>query len=92
MRGTVEFFDEQRGFGKMRPEDNSELCFVHVSAVKDTAEQVLVEGEEVEFECHAGAQGPQAKNVTRAETRHHGVVATYDQRPRLGVHYPRRRA
>ena len=79
MRGIVEFFDEQRGFGKIRPEDNSALCFVHFSAVNDTTEQVLVQGEEVEFEPHTGTQGLQAKNVVRTDTRYRGQVATYNQ-------------
>jgi len=79
VRGVVEFFDERRGFGKIQPMDGSPACFAHFSHVKDTAEQVLVQGEEVEFSVHADPKGPQARDIVRTEVRHRGVVKLFDK-------------
>jgi len=79
MRGIVEFFDERRGFGKIQPIDGSAACFAHFSHLTDTAEQVLVQGEEVEFAVHPDAKGPQARNIVRTEVRHRGIVKTFDK-------------
>ena len=79
MRGIVEYFDERRGFGKIEPMDGSETCFAHCSDVKDTSEQVLVQGEQVEFTVHADRKGPQARDIVRTEVRHLGVVKAFDK-------------
>ena len=79
MRGIVEFFDERKGFGKIQPMDGSESCFAHCSYVKDSSEQVLVQGEQVEFTVHADPKGPQARDIVRTEIRHLGVVKAFDK-------------
>lgn len=79
MRGIVEFFDERRGFGKIQPIDGSPACFAHFSHLKDTAEQVLVQGEEVEFSVHSEPKGPQARDITRTEVRNRGRVKVFDK-------------
>ena len=79
MLGIVEFFDERKGFGKIQPVDGSESCFAHCSHVKDTGEQVLVQGEKVEFTVHADSKGPQARDIVRTEIRHRGVVKAFDK-------------
>lgn len=79
MRGIVEFFDERRGFGKIQPVDGSPACFAHFSHVKDTHEQILVQGEEVEFTCHSDPKGPQARDIVRTEVRHRGRVKVFDK-------------
>lgn len=79
MRGVVEFFDEKRGFGKIQPIDGSPACFAHFTHVKDANEQVLVQGEEVEFSVVAGDKGPQARDITRVDVRVRGRVKTFDK-------------
>ena len=79
MRGIVEFFDERKGFGKIQPMDGSPACFAHFSHLKDTGEQVLVQGEEVEFTPRSDPKGPQARDIVRIEIRHRGVVKLFDK-------------
>ena len=79
MRGIVEFFDERRGFGMIQPMDGSAACFAHFTHVMDTGEQVLVQGEEIEFIVHPDPKGPQAREIIRTEIRHRGAVKTFDK-------------
>ena len=79
MRGIVEFFDEKKGFGKIQPIDGSPACFAHFTHLTDTAEQVLVRGEEVEFSINADPKGPQARDIVRTETRLRGRVKVFDK-------------
>jgi cold shock CspA family protein len=79
MKGIVEFFDERRGFGKIQPIDGSVACFAHFTHVKDATEQVLVQGEEVDFTVSADPKGPQAREIVRTEVRHRGVVKVFDK-------------
>jgi cold shock protein len=52
-QGTVTFFDDQRGFGFLRPDDGGRDVFVHISAVERAGAQVLNEGQKVSFEVVA---------------------------------------
>ena len=79
MRGVVEFFDEKRGFGKIQPIDGSPACFAHFSHLKDTLEQVLLQGEEVEFTIVEDQKGPQAREIVRTDFRVRGRVKTFDK-------------
>ena len=63
-QGTVRWFDLERGFGFLAPEDGSADLFVHVSEiVGDGGTRVLREGQAVEFEVGEGERGPQARRV-----------------------------
>lgn len=62
-RGTVKWFDAQKGYGFITCEDGTEV-FVHYSAIAMDGFKVVTEGQEVEFEVVAGEKGPQAQNVT----------------------------
>jgi CspA family cold shock protein len=63
-QGTVRWFDAERGFGFLAPEDGSPDVFVHVSEiVGDAGAKVLREGQAVEFEIGEGDRGPQARRV-----------------------------
>lgn len=62
-RGTVKWFNAQKGYGFITCEDKSEV-FVHYSAINADGFKVVTEGQEVEFEVVAGEKGPQAQNVT----------------------------
>jgi CspA family cold shock protein len=64
-RGTVKWFNDQKGFGFITPEDNSKDCFVHHSAIQAEGFKSLAEGDVVEFEIVEGQKGPAAENVQR---------------------------
>ena len=48
--GTVKFFNTQKGFGFIQPEDGSKDVFVHISAVERAGLYTLNEGQKVSFE------------------------------------------
>lgn len=63
-QGTVRWFDPERGFGFLAPEDGSADLFVHVSEIAgDGGTRLLREGQAVEFEIGEGDRGPQARGV-----------------------------
>ena len=55
--GTVKWFNAQKGFGFIQPEDGSKDIFVHISAVERAGLSGLNEGQKVSFEIEAGRQG-----------------------------------
>lgn len=63
--GTVKWFNNDKGFGFIAPEDGSKDLFVHHSAIQGSGYKSLDEGERVEFDVVAGQKGPAAENVTR---------------------------
>jgi len=63
--GTVKWFNDQKGFGFITPEDGSKDCFVHHSAIQSDGFRSLNEGDRVEFEITEGPKGPAAENVTK---------------------------
>ena len=48
--GTVKFFNTQKGFGFITPNDGSKDVFVHISAVQRAGMDSLVEGQKVSYE------------------------------------------
>lgn len=60
MKGTVKWFNADRGFGFIQPEQGKEI-FVHIYGVKHNA--CLTPGQQVEFNITQGKKGPQADNV-----------------------------
>jgi len=55
--GTVKWFNSQKGYGFIQPEDGSKDVFVHISAVERSGMGNLHEGQKVSFELERGQQG-----------------------------------
>ena len=55
--GTVKFFNGQKGFGFIQPEDGSKDVFVHISAVERSGMHGLAEGQKVGFDLETGRDG-----------------------------------
>ena len=55
--GTVKFYNSQKGFGFIQPEDGGKDVFVHVSALERAGIGGLVEGQKVEFDVETGRDG-----------------------------------
>ena len=63
MKGTVKWFNNQKGYGFISDEAGNDV-FVHYSGIATDGFKSL-EGAAVEFDVVEGAKGPQATNVTR---------------------------
>ena len=61
--GTVKWFNAEKGFGFIAPDDGSADVFVHYSEIQGTGFRTLEEDQKVEFEVGEGAKGPQAQQV-----------------------------
>lgn len=61
--GTVKWFNAEKGYGFITPEDGSKDLFVHFSGIVGDGYRSLNEGQKVEYEASQGQKGPQASNV-----------------------------
>ena len=61
--GTVKWFNGEKGYGFITPEDGSKDLFVHFSAIQAEGYKSLNEGQKVEYEATQGQKGPQASHV-----------------------------
>ena len=64
--GTVKWFNADKGFGFMAPDDGTAEVFVHFSAITGSGYRSLDENQKVEFDTTQGQKGPQAENVRPA--------------------------
>ncbi len=55
--GTVKFFNSDRGYGFIAPEDGTKDAFVHISALERAGIGSLSEGQKVEYELQVGQNG-----------------------------------
>ena len=67
-QGRVKWFNDQKGFGFITPDDGSQDVFVHHSAIEGEGFKRLAENDVVEFEIEEGPKGPRAVNVVKIET------------------------
>jgi CspA family cold shock protein len=64
--GTVKFFNTQKGFGFIQPEDGSGDVFVHISAVERAGMRSLMEGQKISYEVITERGRPAAANLATA--------------------------
>lgn len=66
MQGKVKWFNDQKGYGFITPDDGGKDLFVHHSDIQCEGFRSLKEGQEVEFEVSDSEKGPKATNVKAA--------------------------
>ena len=62
--GTVKWFNADKGYGFIAPDDGTADVFAHYSAINGSGHRSLDEGQRVEFEITPGPKGPQAEGIT----------------------------
>ena len=65
--GVVKWFNAEKGYGFIVPDDGPADVFVHQSEIQVAGYRSLTEGQRVQFETRAGDKGPQAVQVRVAE-------------------------
>ncbi|KAJ8141814.1 hypothetical protein OY671_005016 [Metschnikowia pulcherrima] len=61
--GTVKWFNSEKGYGFIAPEDGSADVFAHYSAIQSQGFRTSEENQRVEFDVTQGPKGPQAENI-----------------------------
>ncbi|CAN5162296.1 MAG: cold-shock protein [Cellulomonas sp.] len=62
--GTVKWFNGEKGFGFIAPDDGGPDVFAHYSAIQSSGYRSLDENQKVQFDVTQGPKGPQAENIT----------------------------
>ena len=63
-QGTVKWFNSEKGFGFIAPDEGDKDVFVHYSAIDGAGYRSLQENQRVEFDATQGQKGPQAEHVS----------------------------
>ncbi|MEA2284193.1 MAG: cold shock protein [Solirubrobacteraceae bacterium] len=63
--GTVKWFNDDKGYGFITPDESGKDLFVHHSAINADGFRTLAEGARVSYESEPGDKGPKAVNVQR---------------------------
>jgi CspA family cold shock protein len=71
-RGTVKWFDSEKGYGFISPDDGGNDFFVHHSGIAGSGFKSLDEGEKVSYEAVRGRRGMQAENVSKSQSGERG--------------------
>ena len=66
-RGTVKWFNEEKGYGFVAPDEGGEDLFVHYSSIEGSGFRSLEEGERVSYEPARGRKEEEATDVRRVE-------------------------
>ena len=64
-QGTVKWFNEDKGYGFISPDEGGEDLFVHYSGIAGDGFRSLEEGAKVTYEATQGKKGMQAENVSK---------------------------
>ncbi|MCU1675519.1 MAG: cold-shock DNA-binding protein family [Frankiales bacterium] len=62
-QGTVKWFNAEKGFGFIAPDDGSADVFAHYSAITTSGYRTLTDNQRVEFDVVQGQKGLQADNI-----------------------------
>ena len=62
-QGTVKWFNAEKGFGFISPDEGGQDVFAHFSAIQSKGYRTLEENQRVEFEVTQGPKGLQADNI-----------------------------
>lgn len=63
--GTVKWFNDDKGFGFITPDEGTKDLFVHHTAIGGNGFRSLAEGAKVSYESEEGDKGPKAVNVEK---------------------------
>src|SRR3954463_12490017 len=63
-QGTVKWFNDEKGYGFISPDEGGEDLFVHHSGIAGNGYKSLDEGAKVSYEATRGKKGMQAENVS----------------------------
>jgi CspA family cold shock protein len=61
--GVVKFFNAEKGYGFIAPDDGGKDVFVHFSGIAGTGYRSLDQGQKVEYDVAPGRKGDEAQNV-----------------------------
>jgi len=62
--GTVKWFNDDKGYGFITPDDGGTDLFVHHSNIQMSGFKSIKDGQRVSYEAAQGKKGPEANNVT----------------------------
>jgi cold shock protein len=65
-QGTVKWFNSDKGYGFITPDEGGDDLFVHYSAISGGGFKSLEEGDKVSYEATRGKKGMEARNVSKA--------------------------
>jgi CspA family cold shock protein len=84
-RGTVKWFNDEKGYGFISPDDGGEDLFVHHSRIAGSGFKSLDEGEKVAYEVARDKKGLQAVNVSTKGSNRQDIRSTEDLQVPLEV-------
>ncbi|MBZ9603114.1 cold-shock protein [Phyllobacterium sp. KW56] len=61
--GTVKWYDPEKGFGFIAPDNGEKDVFVHATALTGSGLSLLVEGQKVVVECGQGKKGLEVRSI-----------------------------